>query len=599
MKRLLVAFSALLMIGTASAQTTQTPGQALDAAIQNIINQIKAIPAGPMGPAGPIGPQGPQGIQGPMGPPGPQGPPGPAGGTTIPPAIIVSPANTADPPTAQITDATGTVWTLTSGHQIAKNGTVDPITANVSGLWWDGTTLFQQAQNPPLWWKWTGTGWMGVTAPTGAPSFPPLPAITPTPTPAPTPTPTTTGSVGPRVPVGPQTIAQPAGSVTINPGQSIQTAVNNNPNGTTFWLTAGTYSGQKVDTPKDGDKFIGQLGAIMDGGGTVDFAILCQGTMNITVQNIKVQNYNTPSQRGSIDTRSCGGKSLIQNNEVTASGASGVNFGGTDKVIANKLHHNQQEGYAGGGSPTFTDNEIAFNNFQQKYDIGFEAGGGKFWQLQNGIVQYNWSHDNTGPGIWFDAAPPSPSQGNDISFNLMENNWSAGLFYEVSGASHIHDNVLRNNGTKWNADKNGDWPPWTPQMGISSSTGLDATHVIEVDHNTVTTNFNGTGADGASPAQGSGIVLVSQNRPDAPYMSGYGSGGTRNVYVHDNTVDLTLGGFDIVVNDFNDGGEFSDNIKWQNNHYTHAGNSWWWGNNQGISFQAWQGFGQDTTGTSQ
>ena len=40
---------------------------------------------------------------------------------------------------------------------------------------------------------------------------------------------------------GPQrSQAKPVGSVDVAPGSSIQSAVNANPNGTTFWLTAGT-----------------------------------------------------------------------------------------------------------------------------------------------------------------------------------------------------------------------------------------------------------------------------------------------------------------------------------------------------------------------
>jgi len=52
--------------------------------------------------------------------------------------------------------------------------------------------------------------------------------------------------------------------VIIQSGQSIQAAVNANPAGTTFNIKAGLYRGQAV-SPKDGDVFIGEPGAILNG----------------------------------------------------------------------------------------------------------------------------------------------------------------------------------------------------------------------------------------------------------------------------------------------------------------------------------------------
>jgi hypothetical protein len=50
----------------------------------------------------------------------------------------------------------------------------------------------------------------------------------------------------------------------IKPGASIQSAVNRNPEGTTFTLKAGIYRQQTV-APKNGNTFIGEPGAIMSG----------------------------------------------------------------------------------------------------------------------------------------------------------------------------------------------------------------------------------------------------------------------------------------------------------------------------------------------
>jgi hypothetical protein len=65
---------------------------------------------------------------------------------------------------------------------------------------------------------------------------------------------------------GPQTtITCPAGAVDIWPGQPIQTSVNGFPGATTFCLRAGVHYLTSSITPKTGNTFVGQYGAILDG----------------------------------------------------------------------------------------------------------------------------------------------------------------------------------------------------------------------------------------------------------------------------------------------------------------------------------------------
>src|SRR6185436_1436292 len=54
-------------------------------------------------------------------------------------------------------------------------------------------------------------------------------------------------------------------SVTLNPGDNIQTAINNNPDGTTFILNAGVYRLASGLRPKANDVFTGQPGAVLNG----------------------------------------------------------------------------------------------------------------------------------------------------------------------------------------------------------------------------------------------------------------------------------------------------------------------------------------------
>src|SRR5271155_297229 len=55
-----------------------------------------------------------------------------------------------------------------------------------------------------------------------------------------------------------------AATITLSPGNNIQTAINSNPAGTTFSLQPGVYRTQSL-VPLDGDTFIGLSGAVLDG----------------------------------------------------------------------------------------------------------------------------------------------------------------------------------------------------------------------------------------------------------------------------------------------------------------------------------------------
>jgi len=52
--------------------------------------------------------------------------------------------------------------------------------------------------------------------------------------------------------------------VTVTPATSISSAMQRNPAGTTYLITAGVHRLEQV-TPRDGDKFIGEPGAILSG----------------------------------------------------------------------------------------------------------------------------------------------------------------------------------------------------------------------------------------------------------------------------------------------------------------------------------------------
>jgi len=73
------------------------------------------------------------------------------------------------------------------------------------------------------------------------------------------------GGASPSIAGSTPTPTMPAPTVTLSPGNSIEKAVNANPDGTTFILQPGVYRNQSVISLKNGDSFIGASGAVMDG----------------------------------------------------------------------------------------------------------------------------------------------------------------------------------------------------------------------------------------------------------------------------------------------------------------------------------------------
>ena len=87
--------------------------------------------------------------------------------------------------------------------------------------------------------------------------------------------------------------------VVVRPGESIQAAVDANPGGTTFVIKAGVYRGQEV-SPKAGNIFVGESGAVLDGGGKARWAFSA-GVANVTIRGLVIQNYATPAREAVIN----------------------------------------------------------------------------------------------------------------------------------------------------------------------------------------------------------------------------------------------------------------------------------------------------------
>src|SRR5262245_56924072 len=98
--------------------------------------------------------------------------------------------------------------------------------------------------------------------------------------------------------VDPQTsISCPVGAVDLPPGTDIQRAVDASPTGTTFCLKAGVHAITSAITPKTGNTFVGEYGAILDGSRwtTADltqaaFRAHNQDIDDVTIRNLVIQH---------------------------------------------------------------------------------------------------------------------------------------------------------------------------------------------------------------------------------------------------------------------------------------------------------------------
>ncbi len=351
------------------------------------------------------------------------------------------------------------------------------------------------------------------------------------------------------------TLAGPG--VDVFPGESIQAVVDANPAGTTFYLRAGVHSGQSIK-PRDGDKFIGESGAILDGRGDVEYAFKSTAG-DVLIENLIIEGYATPAQWGAVAGGGTGW--TVRDNEIHHNWGAGIDFGSGYQVIGNYVHHNRQIGIKGHGTGVLVEgNEIAFNNYRNDYSMGWEAGGTKFLKTVNLVVRGNYVHDNHGAGLWTDYN----NIGTLYENNIVEDNYGPGIFHEIS-----YDAIIRNNRIEGNAFLHS-------QGGIK----IVSSSNVEIYGNTLKNN-NG------------GVFAGQSNR-------GSGSRGTfeiKNLWVHDNKISFNQGLHGLRVNDGGNVYYTGKNNRFDRNTYTIGETKPFYWMNANRTPQEWTNYGQDKNGT--
>ena len=373
-----------------------------------------------------------------------------------------------------------------------------------------------------------------------------------------------TVTTSPPTGVGPQSaIPCPAGAVDIVPGNNtIQSFVDVFPAGTTFCLRAGVHGVFSSITPKNGDIFAGEYGAILDGAGwmTSDdtqaaFRANNQDIDYVTIRNLVIRNM---PQRAVLAYYELPDHWTIEYNEITAN-YSGIVFSSYSLIRNNYIHHNSYSGYMGERSSfsTFENNEIAYNGWDQKVS---ESASVTF--------RNNFVHHNAGGGIWYD----SDNTNALVEGNLVEDNGSSGIWFEIGSGVIIHDNIVRRSG----------------DTAVFISTSKNA----EIYNNTLEDNFRGITFFVNCPSVGAGTIsfdLANNVAHDNTITVGTRAGAFASVFNYSNCTSAQAAPY---VNG-------SKNLTFSQNTYhvpsLTSGQYWYW--YVVKSWNEWQALQQDLTST--
>lgn len=225
---------------------------------------------------------------------------------------------------------------------------------------------------------------------------------------------------------------------------------------------------------------------------------------DVSINNITVEKYASPAQKGAIHARE-GARWTIENCEVRLNSGAGISVGTGSRVRNCDIHHNGQIGIEGSGTDIHIEDNRIWQNNTHGFDARWEAGGAKI-AVSNGVIfRRNHVYNNNGPGLWCDI------DCHNVVYeeNRVENNRDIGIFHEISFKAIIRKNVLTHNGL---GDRGWFW---------GSDIVIAASQDVEVSDNTLT----------VAPGR-CGIMLIDQGRR--------GEGGktykTRDNIIRDNQI---------------------------------------------------------------
>ncbi len=418
--------------------------------------------------------------------------------------------------------------------------------------------------------------------------------IEPRPQPVPTPNPAPPSD---WVPASPDESADsglevPTGGIQARPGDDLNSLVRNAGAGATIVLSPGTYYGQTIE-PLSNQTIVGP-GAVLDGRGA-EFAVRGRdGASNVRLVGFEVKNYSPGKHHGAIDFRS--------------TEYHGAGFGPQTNWILEDLnvHHNYGDGvFVGDGGRLYnvvsTDNhwlgfgahgrnigifggEVARNSQSLgDHDVNDHAGGMKFVKVEDVVVSGLYSHDNGGPGIWFDIT----ARDVIIENSLATDNQRNGIFYEISYDAVIRNNTVLRNG--WGDPDFVSGDPWLWGSGILIGTSRNVT----VEDNYIADSAGGIAIHDMPHRQGERYDVQAWYRDGRDY-AGVDNVVRGNTIVNSGRTGAAAGGNDAWSAAAFDRNTFEDN--------EYLGGEFWWRNSGGrlygesYSWSRWQSAGNDLGG---
>ena len=354
-----------------------------------------------------------------------------------------------------------------------------------------------------------------ATPTTTSPAAPTPPTQTPTSKPSQSSTAPTPGAT---TPASPAASCLSGGGVAIGAGDDAQSVVNAHAAGTTYIVKTGIHLRNFSMQPRSGDRFCGEPGTVLDGGRSMASAF-SGGATNVTLDSITVRDYNPGRQGAAIQPQPRASGWLVRNVSALHNGWAGLLVADGMKILGGHYNDNDQLGIGGNaatgilldgldGDPETMDGPELARNHTLHAACEWEGGGMK-WDVGQVTIRNAYVHDNDCRGLWADIN----ARGALIEYNLIENNFREGVFYEISQDAVIRYNNVYGNGHAANG--------WYWDAGIL----VNASFNVEVYGNRLSGNYNG-------------ITGVQQDRPDSTPPAHL----LDNYHVHDNLICATGGG---------------------------------------------------------
>lgn len=412
-----------------------------------------------------------------------------------------------------------------------------------------------------------------------------------------------TAAAPPSTTYGPvASITCPVGATPIPVGSttsSRQTLIDAGSSVSVFCIESGMHAATGANTPKSGQTFIAQYGAIIDGStwGPITtpsdqaiFRAQDQDINGVTIKNLVLQNFPA---RG-INSSSSASEPRSDNwtiehceiigstasdawtNATTRKGWTGIVISNGGTLRWNYIHHclhdpaNGDPAYRGGG---FISGTGATNLLLEDNQFAYNGPENKLLEGGNTIFRRNYCHD-TYNGIWFDGE----NSNCEISNNRFVDITLEAMFYEISMTGHIFNNSATRAQT-------GMFLSTSKQTEIYSNTFTDCWRGITCFFNCPAAGGGGIVFDLADNTIHDNLIYVPAS-PASAYASAFNHGGTW----------ATTGPYTEAAYNTN-----AKNNNWSHNSYflPDLTSGWFlWDASGNRTWSQWQALPQDATGTA-